>query len=98
MKEKRKKQQKKNKQRQKGASETETIANGLELNDLILHLRFSQLICKASLIFKPNLELAVSIILRQRELYESNHVTVECRSLITSILMVEWPNLWSFQK
>ena len=29
---------------------------------------FLQLICKASLIFKSNLELAVSIILKQREL------------------------------
>ena len=33
-----------------------------------------QLICKASLIFKSNLELALSIILKQRELYESKHV------------------------
>ena len=34
-------------------------------------LSFVQLICKASLIFKSNLELALSIILRERELYES---------------------------
>ena len=34
-------------------------------------LGFLQLICKASLIFKSNLELALSIILKQRELYES---------------------------
>ena len=40
---------------------------------------FLQLICKASLIFKSNLELALSIILKQRELYESKHVVVECR-------------------
>ena len=33
-------------------------------------LGFLQLICKASLIFKSNLELALSIILKQRELYE----------------------------
>ena len=38
-----------------------------------------QLICKASLMFKSNLELALSIILKERELYESNHVAVECR-------------------
>ena len=38
-------------------------------------LGFLQLICKASLIFKSNLELALSIILNQRELYESNHVS-----------------------
>ena len=44
-------------------------------------LGFLQLICKASLIFKSNLELVLSIILKQRELYESNHVAVECRCL-----------------
>ena len=37
---------------------------------------FLQLICKASLNFKSNLELALSIILKQRELYESRHVAV----------------------
>ena len=44
-------------------------------------LGFLQLICKASLIFKSDLELALSIILKQRELYESKHVTAECRCL-----------------
>ena len=44
-------------------------------------LGFLQLICKASLIFKSNLELALSIILKQRELYESKHVSKECRCL-----------------
>ena len=44
-------------------------------------LGFLQLICKASLIFKSNLELALSIILKQRELYESKHVSEECRCL-----------------
>ena len=44
-------------------------------------LGFPQLICKAYLIFKSNLELALSIILKQRELYESKHVAVECRCL-----------------
>ena len=42
-------------------------------------LGFLQLICKASLIFKSNLELALSVILKERELYESKHVAVECR-------------------
>ena len=42
-------------------------------------LGFLPLICKASLISKSNLELALLIILRQRELYESNHVVGECR-------------------
>ena len=37
-------------------------------------LGFLQLICKASSIFKSNLELPLSIILKQRELYESKHV------------------------
>ena len=44
-------------------------------------LGFLQLIYKASLIFKSNLELALSIILKQRELYESKHVSEECRCL-----------------
>ena len=44
-------------------------------------LGFLQLICKASLISKSNLELALSIILKQRELYESKHVSKECRCL-----------------
>ena len=42
-------------------------------------LGFLQLICNASLIFKSNLELAFSIILKQRGLYESKHVAVEYR-------------------
>ena len=63
-------------------------------------LGFLQLICKASLIFKSNLELALSIILKQRELYESKHVAVECRCLkiwdllsflmCSSILILKW--------
>ena len=40
---------------------------------------FLQLICKASSIFKSNLELALSIILKQREWHESKHVSVEYR-------------------
>ena len=44
-------------------------------------LGFLQLICKASLIFKSNLELPLSIILAQRELYELKCVAVECRCL-----------------
>ena len=39
-------------------------------------LGFLQLICKASLILKSNLELAFSIILIQRGLYELKHVEV----------------------
>ena len=44
------------------------------------NLGFLQLICKAPLIFKSNLA-ALSIILKQRELYESKHAAVGCRSL-----------------
>ena len=65
-----------------------------------LKLDFLQLICKASLIFKSNLDLALSIILKQRELYESKHVAVECRCLkiwdllsfliCSSILVLKW--------
>ena len=46
-----------------------------------LKLGFLQVICKASLIFKSNLELALLIILKERELYESKHVIVACRCL-----------------
>ena len=44
-------------------------------------LGFFQLICEASLIFKSNLELTLTIILKHRGLYESKHVAVECRCL-----------------
>ena len=63
-------------------------------------LKFLQLICKASLIFKSNLELALSIILKRKELYESRHVVEECRCLkirhllsfliCSSILVLKW--------
>ena len=44
-------------------------------------LGFLQLICNASLIFKSSLELVLSITLKQRGLYESQHVAVDCRCL-----------------
>ena len=63
-------------------------------------LGFLQLIYKASSIFKTNLELALSIILKQKGLYESKHVAVECRCLkiwdllsfliCFSILVLKW--------
>ena len=63
-------------------------------------LGFLQLICKASLIRKSDLELASSIILKQRELFELNHVSEECRCLqiwdllsfliSSSILVLKW--------
>ena len=68
-------------------------------------LGFLQLICKASLIFKSNLEFTLSIILKERELYESKHVAVECRCLkiwdlisfliCSSILVLKW---WQFSR
>ena len=48
---------------------------------------FLQLICKASLIFKANLESALSIILKQRALYGSKDVAVEWRCLKISDLL-----------
>ena len=63
-------------------------------------LGFVQLICKAYLIFKTNLELDLPVIFKQRELYESKHVAVECRCLkiwdllsfliCSSILVLKW--------
>ena len=53
-------------------------------------LGFLQSICKASLIFKLNLELALSVILKQRELYESNHFAVDCRCLKIEICYPFW--------
>ena len=35
--------------------------------------------CKASLIFKSNLELVLPIILKESKLHESTHVAVECK-------------------
>ena len=53
-------------------------------------LGFAQLICKASLIFKSNLELHLSIILKERELYQSKHVVVECKYLKICDLLSFW--------
>ena len=59
-------------------------------------LGFLQLICKASLIFNSNLELALLNILNQRELYDSMHVVVECRSLKYEMCYPFWhaPQYW----
>ena len=63
-------------------------------------LGFLQFIFKASLLFNVNLELALWIILRQRELCDSRYVVVECRCLKiwyllsfliwSSILVLKW--------
>ena len=81
MKEKCRKHQKKNKQRQKGATGSYSERVRAKWFCCAFKLGFLQLICKASLIFKSNLELALSIILKQRESYESKHVSEECRCL-----------------
>ena len=66
----------------------------------VFKLGFLQLICKVYLIFKSNLELALSLILKERKLYESKHVAVKCRCLkiwdllsfwiLSSILVLKW--------
>ena len=72
----------KNGQRQKRTSGLESIVKGWDKPFCCaFKLGLLQLICKAFLIFKSNLELALSIILKGRELYESEHVAVECRCL-----------------
>ena len=104
MKEKPKKKEKKRKQKTK----TEKNKGDKSYSDRVrakwfccaFKLGFLWLICKVYLIFKPNLELALSIILKQRELYESKHVLVECRCLkiwdllsyliCSSILVLKW--------
>ena len=53
-------------------------------------LGFLQLICKPSLIFKSNLELALPIISKERELDKSKHVAVESRCLKNEICYPFW--------
>ena len=75
----RKKKNKNRKMQRSGASCSESVR--AKWFCCTFKLDFVQLICKASLIFKSNLELALSIILKERELHESKHVVVECRCL-----------------
>ena len=66
-----------------------------------------QLICNVSLIFRSNLVLTLSIILKQRELNEPKHVSVECRCLkiwdllsflvCSSILVLQWHQVLPMQ-
>ena len=78
-----KKNKQTNKQREKRARENRSYSEKVRAKWFCcaFKLGFLQLICKASLIFKSNLELALSITLKQRELYESKHVAMECRCL-----------------
>ena len=92
----------KRKNKKKRTREMEATAKGWEINDFVesFKLGFLQLICKASLIFKSNLGLALSIILKETELHESKNVAVECRCLkiwdllsffiCSSILVLKW--------
>ena len=68
-----KKQKKKKKQRQKRTREDKSYSERVRAKWFCcpFKLDFLRLMCKASLVFKLNLELALSVILKQRELYES---------------------------
>ena len=67
--------QKKKTEKNKGAKVT------AKLFCCAFRLSFLQIICKAYWILKPNLGLALSIILKEKELYDSKHVAVESRCL-----------------
>ena len=97
-----KKNKQTNKQRQKRTREDGSYSERVRVKwfSCAYKLGFLQLICTAPLIFKSNLELALSIILKQGELDESKHVVVECRCLkiwdllsffiCSSILVLKW--------
>ena len=76
MKEKCKKEQKKNKQRWKKQGGDRSYKERVRARWFCcaFKLGFLQLICKASSIFKSNSESTLSIILKQKKLYESKHV------------------------
>ena len=87
------KNKKKQRQTRKRGTDADTIVKVGELNDFVVHLSyvFPQLICKT---------LSLSIFLKQRELYESKHVAMECRRskiwdllsflICSSILVLKW--------
>ena len=91
--------QKATKEKQRKEQGKQAIVKRWEVNDFV-RLGFLQLICRASLLLMSNLELAVSIILKQRELCDSKHVAVECRCLkmwellsflmCSTILVLKW--------
>ena len=59
----------KRKGKEGGEKGTQATVKVWELNDFVIRFGFLQSICKASSIIKSNLELALSIILKERELY-----------------------------
>ena len=69
-----KKKKKKKKQRQKRTRRDRSYSERVRAKYFCcaFKLGFLQLVCKASLIFKSNLELALPIISKQRKLYESS--------------------------
>ena len=77
--EKEKQKTKDRKKQRSGASYSESVR--VKCFCCTLKLGFVQLICKASLTFKSNIELTLSIILKERELYESKHVAMYYRCL-----------------
>ena len=97
---KRKAKKKKSKDRKEQRDDTSYSESVKAKAIAVFKLSFLQLICKASLIFKSNLEFALSNILNERELHESKHVVVECRCLkirdllsfliCSSILVFKW--------
>ena len=79
---KKKQQQKANKDRkEQGRDRSCSERVGAKWFSCAFRLAFLQMISKASLLFKLNSELALSITLKQRKLNESKRVTVECRCL-----------------
>ena len=76
MKEKRKKQKQKQQQQQQKINKDRKEQRGDTSNSEDMRAKlfccasaFLQLICKVSLVFESNLELALSIILKERDLY-----------------------------
>ena len=94
--------QKKAKQRQKRTRGDRSYSKNVRAKWFCctFKLGFLELICEASLFFKSNLELDLLIILKQRDLYESKQVAVECRCfkvwdllfflICPSILVLKW--------
>ena len=81
-----KRERQKKKKKKSGASYRESVR--AKWSYCTLKLGFLQIICKGSLIFESNLELAFSIILKEKELYESKHVIVECKNLIKMLYQI----------
>ena len=81
MKEKRQKKQKKKQQQKKTKKDRKEQGGNGNYSERVrtkwfccaFKLDLLQVICKTSLIFKSNFELPLTIILKQRELYETKH-------------------------